>query len=44
MDLKELGKIAVNEINTAQNQNDLKQIVQKYLGKTGEITQILHSL
>jgi phenylalanyl-tRNA synthetase alpha chain len=44
MDLKELGKRAENDINTAQNQNDLKQIVQKYLGKTGEITQILHSL
>ncbi|MDD5221478.1 MAG: phenylalanine--tRNA ligase subunit alpha [Candidatus Pacebacteria bacterium] len=44
MDLKEIGKRAENEIRTAQNQNDLKKIVQKYLGKTGEITQILHSL
>ena len=44
MDLRNIKKEAEKEINSAEKQEELKEIFQKYLGKRGEITQILRSL
>jgi len=44
MDLNDIRKRAENELRSVQNQQDLRIILQKYLGKNGEITKILHSL
>jgi phenylalanyl-tRNA synthetase alpha chain len=44
MDLKDIKKRAENEISLAQDFNQLKDIEKKYLGKKGELTQVLRSL
>jgi len=44
MDLQDIKVRAENEIKSASNQQELKKILQKYLGKDGEITAVLHSL
>ena len=44
MDIKELKKRAENDIKTASSLEVLDEISKKYLGKKGEITQVLRSL
>jgi len=44
MNLSELKKQAIKEINGVKNNADLKQIKIKYLGRKGQITSILRSL
>jgi len=44
MNLSELEKQAIEEINGAKNNADLEQIKIKYLGRKGQITSILRSL
>ncbi|MEA3452980.1 MAG: phenylalanine--tRNA ligase subunit alpha [Patescibacteria group bacterium] len=44
MDIKEIKNSAETEIKSAQNIAGFKEIFQKYLGKKGEITQVLRSL
>jgi len=44
IDLKALKNKAKKEIEQAQDLAELNEIYQKYLGKSGEITRILHSL
>jgi len=44
MDLKDIKNRAENEISLAQDFNQLKEIEKKYLGKKGELTQVLRSL
>jgi len=44
MNLNDIKKRAENEINSAQDFNQLREIEKKYLGKKGELTQILRSL
>lgn len=44
MDISQIKKEALNEINKAENSKDLEQIFKKYLGKNGKIALILSSL
>ena len=44
INLKTLKNQAKNEIKESQNLKELDEIFRKYLGKKGQITQILHSL
>ena len=44
INLKNLKIEAKNEIKKSQNLKELDEIFRKYLGKRGQITQILHSL
>ena len=44
MDLKKLKIEAEKELNSAQNLNELNQIFRRYLGKQGELTNVLRSL
>jgi len=44
MDLKDIQKRAEKEISAAQNLEVLNEISKKYLGKKGELTQVLRSL
>ncbi|MCK5044710.1 phenylalanine--tRNA ligase subunit alpha [Candidatus Parcubacteria bacterium] len=43
-DLKELKDKAQEEVKTANSSRELERISKEYLGKKGELTQILHSL
>lgn len=44
MNLQELRKSALNEIEKAKNQDDLEKVRLKYLGRKGELTAVLRSL
>lgn len=44
MNLQELRKSALSEIEKAKNQEDLEKVRLKYLGRKGELTAVLRSL
>lgn len=44
MDLSQLKQTAIGEIEQAKDAEAVEKIYRKYLGKQGEVTQILHSL